>query len=272
MRNRKNWALGTGHWALGIVVGLGLVLPATLRAGDPPGGAAVAAAASARTVAYRGYLPYCANSAAMRFTGDYDIEFALYETPSKGVAKWRELRKGVHVVDGRISLALGEVVPIPTDLYTATFRWVGISIGGQKELTPRLPVVNTLWVHQDGAVKYAEASPPTATACGEGLVRAGDVCIESQPRPAATWADADAAARKLGRRLPTRDEWLAALKVMKARGLEDMTGHYEWTEPWLFDPTDGSTEIELYSGKINGCSFEELSPELNQFRYRLVAK
>jgi hypothetical protein len=269
-----------------LVGGFFAILAATLapatRAGDPPApkpagstASAPAAKAAPRTIAYRGHLPYCSVDGP---TGDLDLEFALYETPTKGVARWREKRPKVHVEAGRIDLALGEITPIPEDLYTATFRFVGIKVGDGKELTPRLPVVNTLWVHADGAAKILlERDPlqepsakPLVCAAGMAKVPLGEFCVDARPREAATWVDADAAARAAGGRLPSREEWLLALRESKLHGIEDMTGHYEWTAPWLFDPTDGSDEIQLYSGKVNGCSFEELSPEMNKFRYRII--
>lgn len=44
------------------------------------------------------------------------------------------------------------------------------------------------------------------TACGEGLVAAGDSCIEAAPRAAANFADASAACGQAGRHLPTASE------------------------------------------------------------------
>ena len=66
-----------------------LAVLAAAIAGDAPAGAP--APAPARTIAYHGYLPYCSGDNGP--TGDFEIEFLLYETPQKGVVRWREKQK-----------------------------------------------------------------------------------------------------------------------------------------------------------------------------------
>jgi len=285
-------AAGTARALGGGAAGPTAPAPAPARSPEE----AAAATATARAIGYRGFLPYCSRGEGP--TGDFDVEFRLYATPSGGASLWRERRR-LRIVDGRIDVSLGTIAPIPEEAYTATFRWVGITVGLAPEIEPRLPVVNTVWVSAESAARAAEiraaAAPPAAAPAsppapapapvpaparggspsepGEappGCARVGDLWVETAPRAPALWADAAREAQRLGRRLPTREEWHRALLAGSAGGVLDLAGHYEWVEPWLFDPTDSSAEVRLYAGKLNGCSYEELSPELNRFRYRFV--
>ncbi|GIV45401.1 MAG: hypothetical protein KatS3mg036_0219 [Ignavibacterium sp.] len=68
--------------------------------------------------------------------GDYNVTFKIYNAETGGTELWTET-KLVNVVDGIFSTQLGSVTPITLPFDAA--YWLGITVGGGSELTPRVP-------------------------------------------------------------------------------------------------------------------------------------
>jgi hypothetical protein len=114
------------------------------------------------------------------------------------------------------------------------------------------------------------ASPQPPPAPLGSTVDVGGFAIERNPRSPTTWLQAERAAAQLGARLPTFQEWYAAVDGPARAQLEQVTGHYEWVIPWVYDPQIHSRMEELYRGKPVACYYNELSPQ-HDYPYRLVA-
>jgi hypothetical protein len=70
--------------------------------------------------------------------GNYTITFSLYSVESGGTALWAE-QQTVSVEDGLYSVQLGSVTALdPSDFDGA--RWLGITVSGDSEMTPRIPI------------------------------------------------------------------------------------------------------------------------------------
>ncbi|MEP0861951.1 MAG: hypothetical protein HRF52_11000 [Ignavibacterium sp.] len=67
--------------------------------------------------------------------GDYNVTFKIYNAETGGTELWTET-KLVNVVDGIFSTQLGSVTPITLPFDAA--YWLGITVGGGSELTPRV--------------------------------------------------------------------------------------------------------------------------------------
>src|SRR5690606_33203770 len=72
-------------------------------------------------------------------TAPQDLRFVLYATPTGGVSLWEESHPGTPVTNGYYAVVLGSAVPLPAAVLNGQALYLGVSLVGQSELTPRLP-------------------------------------------------------------------------------------------------------------------------------------
>jgi hypothetical protein len=85
-------------------------------------------------VNYQGVLK---DSGGNPLTGTYSITFSLYSVSSGGTALWTETQGSVSVSNGLFSVLLGSVTPLTPSEFSGTNRWLGVTVGGDPEMTPR---------------------------------------------------------------------------------------------------------------------------------------
>jgi hypothetical protein len=90
-----------------------------------------------RTVSYQGVVMQA--DGRIPLDGDYDLGFRLYYVPDGGDPLWEETQT-LTVTDGIFSALLGSVVPL--DLPFDRTYWLGVSVGGEAELTPRVELAS----------------------------------------------------------------------------------------------------------------------------------
>ncbi|NOR46075.1 MAG: hypothetical protein GQ534_10870 [Candidatus Delongbacteria bacterium] len=78
--------------------------------------------------------------------------FSLYDVETSGTALWSETQS-VNVVGGLFHVSLGSVNAISENDFAGSNRWIGITVGADTEMTPRVRV---------GAVPYALQSGASA--------------------------------------------------------------------------------------------------------------
>ena len=114
-----------------------------------------------RTFNYQGVLTE--SDGTIVSDGDYNMTFKIYDDPAVGSALWEETNS-VHVTKGIFNAILGAVNPL--DLPFDEQYWLGISVAGGEELSPRVALT---------AVAYSLNSSSTR---GENLIPAtGNVGI-----------------------------------------------------------------------------------------------
>lgn len=74
--------------------------------------------------------------------GNYDLTFRLYETETGGSAIWTETISSVPVLHGVFSDDLGDISSFSSISFDRTY-WLGISINGGSEMTPRSKFTNS---------------------------------------------------------------------------------------------------------------------------------
>lgn len=92
--------------------------------------------ATTTTISYQGTL---SNSSGQAVNGTLPMTFKLYTVPSSGNPIWTEARSGANAVpvnNGLFNVLLGSVTPIDLNLLSQDL-WLGISINGDAEMTPR---------------------------------------------------------------------------------------------------------------------------------------
>jgi hypothetical protein len=85
-------------------------------------------------------------------SGSFTVTFAVYSSPSGGGPRWSESRSITLAEGGYYSVLLGETTSFPTDLWDGQPRYLGITISGESEMTPRLPIASVPY-----ALRAAEA-------------------------------------------------------------------------------------------------------------------
>ena len=103
--------------------------------------------ASTSSIPYQGRL---ADSAGNAIDGRHSMTFRLYPAENSASAVWAEVWDGtnqVSVQHGLFNVMLGKITPIPQTVITSNSTlWLGITVGSDAELTPRV---------QLGSVPYA---------------------------------------------------------------------------------------------------------------------
>ncbi|MEE4178394.1 MAG: tail fiber domain-containing protein [Bacteroides sp.] len=67
------------------------------------------------------------------------IKFSLYDVGSGGTALWTET-KSVQVTDGLFQVKLGDVTPFNASHFSGSDRWLGIQVGAEAEMSPRMKI------------------------------------------------------------------------------------------------------------------------------------
>jgi hypothetical protein len=75
-------------------------------------------------------------------TSPQDLRFALYAASTGGVSLWEESHPGTPVTNGYYAVVLGSSLPLPASILNGQPLYLGVSLVGQSELTPRLPLVS----------------------------------------------------------------------------------------------------------------------------------
>jgi hypothetical protein len=75
-------------------------------------------------------------------TSPQDLRFVLYATLTGGVSLWEESHPGTPVTNGYYAVVLGRSTPLPASSLNGQPLYLGVSLAGQSELTPRLPLVS----------------------------------------------------------------------------------------------------------------------------------
>jgi hypothetical protein len=85
-------------------------------------------------VNYQGHL---ADNAGNALTGNYTITFRIYESQTGSTALWSETHLAVPVARGLFQVSLGTSTTLPGTIFSDGDRYLGISIAGGLELSPR---------------------------------------------------------------------------------------------------------------------------------------
>lgn len=76
--------------------------------------------------------------------GDTTISmtFKIYADSTTPTSLWSETQSSVEVEDGIFNVLLGSVNPIPSSVFNGSTKYLGITVGGDSEMTPRKPIVS----------------------------------------------------------------------------------------------------------------------------------
>ena len=93
--------------------------------------------------------------------GSYDLTFSIYGQSSGGSSLWTESQSGVSVENGLFNVILGSVTPIPSSVFEDTLRYLGIAVGSDSKLAPRIRLTSVAYAYRseiaDTAIYAVEA-------------------------------------------------------------------------------------------------------------------
>ncbi|WP_224240526.1 hypothetical protein [Hyalangium gracile] len=163
--------LSLPRWLLALAMAGLVLLPPSARAVDAP-----------RQMTFQGRLLRADNSPE---TTPQDLRFALYATPTGGSPLWEETFPATAVTNGYYSVVLGTSTPLPASVFNGQALYLGVSVLGQSELTPRLAVVSTPYallandsnrLEGRNAASFADSNHPhnNATTTTSGFMSSAD--------------------------------------------------------------------------------------------------
>ncbi|QSQ11940.1 hypothetical protein [Myxococcus landrumensis] len=135
-----------------------------------------------RTMAFQGRLVRADGSPE---GSPQDITFALYATATGGAPLWQESHVGVPVTNGYYAVVLGASVPLRDDVMKRNELHLGVTLAGQSELIPRLPLTSVPFALRANDSQRLAGSLPSAFApalhshnaaspTAQGFMSAGD--------------------------------------------------------------------------------------------------
>ncbi len=116
-----------------------------------------------RTLSYQGVLTD--NASKPRPDGNYTFTFRFYTAPTSGTAIWSE-SKSLPVKSGLFSTVLGEQTPFGAAVKFDKQYWLGIQVGNEPELSPRMALTSVGYSFSSlraDTAKIAMASIPSSS-------------------------------------------------------------------------------------------------------------
>ena len=133
-------------------------------------------AAGPQLINYQGIL---ANDLGQPLEGPLDLTFRVYSVESGGTALWTEIHTEVAVDRGVFNVVLGGGTPFPGNLFNATHRWLGVSVGNGHELVPRQRFTSVPWAMRSTVADTAAFS--LSGGSGAGWTISGDNMYAAVP-------------------------------------------------------------------------------------------
>ncbi len=109
-------------------------------------------AATPTAISYQGRLTNAGGTAVP--DGSYSIAFTICDTPSGGTGKWTETQS-VTTSGGLFAVQLGTVNAIVDTVFKDAFRYLGVKVGTDPELSPRTRLVSVPYANRVGTVDGA---------------------------------------------------------------------------------------------------------------------
>jgi hypothetical protein len=104
-----------------------------------------------------------------------NMTFTIYDDSTGDTVWWTETQPGVMVTNGLFSVLLGSAGnPIVDTVFAGEFRWLGIQIASDPEITPRTRLVTVPWAYRVSTVDGASGGSISGDLEATGAVIASD--------------------------------------------------------------------------------------------------
>ena len=108
-------------------------------------------------------------------TGNLTVAFALYDAASGGTALWTESQPLVLDAQGFYVVGLGSATPFPPTLFDGRTLFLGVTITGEMEMTPRQPIMSVPY-----ALRAGEAADVTGDIHPKSITVNGKMVVDAQ--------------------------------------------------------------------------------------------
>ena len=98
-----------------------------------------------RLINYQGMLT---DNAGNPLSGPRDLTFTIYNAPASGTAFWTEAHTAVPIDNGLFNVVLGKTNPVPDSVFNAPERFLGIKVGTDPELAPRIELTSVGYAYR----------------------------------------------------------------------------------------------------------------------------
>ena len=140
--------------------------------------AAAVAAEVPSVISYQGRLTTPTGASVP--DGNYTIAFTIYDAAGGGTSKWTETQS-VTTSGGLFSVQLGSVTPVSDTVFSGTTRYLGITVGTDSELMPRVALVAVPYAQRVSTVDGATGGTLSgSTAIQNNLNVSGNVGIGTE--------------------------------------------------------------------------------------------
>ncbi len=112
--------------------------------------------ATPQIINYQGQLT---NSGGDPLDTTVSIIFSIYDSPSTGGALWTETQADVLVTGGIFSVLLGSVTELSSTVFDDVPRYLGVKVGSDDELTPRVMIAASPYSYKAGSVEGFTPGP-----------------------------------------------------------------------------------------------------------------
>lgn len=103
-------------------------------------------AAVPHLISYQGMLT---DELGYPLTDTLDLTFRIYDAAEDGSQKWEETHNDVAVIDGLFHVVLGgSTTPIPSSAFADTVCYLGITVGADPELLPRIRLTSFSYAYR----------------------------------------------------------------------------------------------------------------------------
>jgi len=99
-----------------------------------------------RKINYQGYLK---DSDGSPVTGEYQIEFFIYDQEETGTAIWNEIHS-VTITDGLFNVLLGSINPLPASTFIEESRYLALKVGEEPEMSVRKEFTSVAYAFKSG--------------------------------------------------------------------------------------------------------------------------
>ena len=84
-----------------------------------------------------------------------NITFNIYQDAAGGLTLWNETHNNVQVTNGLFDAHLGETLPLSSNTFWRDSLWLGVTVGTNSEMTPRIRFLAVPYSYRVGTVDYA---------------------------------------------------------------------------------------------------------------------
>jgi len=113
------------------------------------------------------------NSSGVPLDTTITVGLAIYTAASGGSTVWSESQPAATVTDGSCDILMGAINPIPDSVFADTTRWLGVTVGSEPEMSPRIRLVSGPYSYRVGTVDGASGGTVKS-----GLTVNGQVSVE----------------------------------------------------------------------------------------------